>query len=239
MVLRSIGVVGLVIVLATAGLATAQSFSMAVTPQSDSATITGGQSSSVSVDVTLQGSDFFCLQAQELPVTVTAAGAQGITASASPAEMMYPVEAGVYSAQDPSGEVASAYNHTESTSISVQAPSGTASGFSAQVQVTATFPGGNYGANQSDPTASGGCGPSEFSAAEGSTAIDINVQPDAADGGTGGDGDDGDGGDGGTPGGDGGGGDDGDDGNGIPLPGWLVPASLIGAALVATRRRAS
>lgn len=212
---------------------------MTVTPQTESVSLTGGQSGSVNVDVTLQGSDFFCLEAQDLPVTVATSGAQGITASPSPAELVYTVEPGVYSADDPTGE-AGGYNSTQSTSVSIQAPSGTASGFSAQVQVTATFPGGNYGANQSDPTQSGGCGPNEFSAAEGSGSVDVNVQPDAAgdDDGADGSGDDGtDGTDGADDGADGGDGGDGDDGNGIPLPGWLVPASLIGAALVATRRR--
>lgn len=210
---------------------------MTVTPQSESVSVTGGQSGSVNVDVTLQGSDFFCLQSQDLPVTVTASGQQGITGTPSPAELVYTVEPGVYSADDPTGE-GSGYNSTQSTSVAIQAPSGTASAFSAQVQVTATFPGGDYGANQSDPTQSGGCGPNEFSAAEGSGSVDVNVQPDLSGSDDGADGSGGDGGNGTDgAGGDGSDGPDGDDGNGIPLPGWIVPASLIGAALVATRRR--
>lgn len=222
-------------------MAAAQSFSVSVTPQSDSVTVTGGQSSTVNVDVTLQGQEFFCLQPQDLPVTVTSGGAQGITAAPSPEQVVFTVDAGVYGSDNPTGQ-GGPYNSTQSASVAIQAPSGTTSAFSAQVSVTAAFPGGDYSANQSDPTSSGGCGPSAFNSAEASGTIDVNVQPDAAPGDGNGDGADGGGGsDGGA---DGnttdGGGDGGDDGeNGSPMPAWIVPAGLIGAALIATRRRST
>lgn len=214
-----------------AGLATAQSWSVTVTPQSDSVSVVGGESTSVTVDVNLRGDGFYCAQETDLPVMVSASGAQGISASPDPAELTFTVPPGIH---DSNSEPATGpYNETQSASVSITGPSGTAAGFSAQVQVTANFPGGDYSSNDSDPLSSGGCGPSEFNAAEDQSPIDVDVQPDAADGTDGGT----DGGD-GTDGGTGGNGTDGeDDDNGIPLPTWVVPAGLVSAALMIGRRR--
>lgn len=167
-------------------------------------------------------------------MNVAIGGQSGLTGSADPATLTFTVAANVYDSTAPQGT--GPYNETQQTTVSVTAPSGTASGFSAQLTVTGEFPGGSYGANQSDPTQSGGCGPNEFPGATGEGSIDVNVQPDVTnDDGSGGNGD---GGDGGTGGGGGNGTDDGDDGgNGIPVPTWIVPVGVVSAALIATRRK--
>lgn len=227
---RSIGVVGVSLLLTVAGLAAAQTASVTVTPQSESVSLTGGQSTEVSVDVTLRLDQFTCLEETDFPVQMSAAGARGVAGSPAASNLTYTVGAGIYDSRTSAG----AYNETQSVAVTIQAPSGTANAFSADLTVTGLFPGGNFGANQDDPTSSGGCGPGEFPQAEGSRAITVNVQPDVttsgpgSDGGTGGNT---------TDGGTGGNTTDGGDENGSPMGAWLVPAGLVGAALIAARRR--
>lgn len=219
---RTIGVLGVAALLAFAGVAAAQTASVAVEPQTSDVSVQGGQSTQVSVDINLQLDQFTCGQAADFPVEVSASGAQGVAGSADPAELVFTVSEGIYDSRTPAGN----YNETQNVAVTITAPSGQSSGFSADVTVTGLFPGGDY--------SDSGCGPSSFPEAEGSVPITVDVQPDASptDGGS-----DGDGGtDGGTDGGIDGGTNDSDEENGSPVPVWLVPVGLAGAAAIASRR---
>ncbi len=236
---RSLGLLSVLAVVALAGAAAAQgsaTFTVSLAGPDSPVSITGGQSQSVPIDITLMGDGFGCAQEAVLPVNVTASSSR-LTPTVNPAGLEYTVPSGLYNSQVPANQ-APPYNSTQPTSIEVSVPSGQTSGFTTQVTVTATFPGGNYGVS-----GEGNCEPGEFSSAEGTVAIDVSVQADATGGTDGGDGgtggtDGGTGSDGGT-GGDGGtnSSDDGDDGNGIPVGPWAIPAGLVAAALAARRRR--
>lgn len=222
---RSLGVLAMAALLALSGLAAAQTASVTVTPATEAISIEGGQSSSVDVDVTLRLDQFSCLQSQTFPVNVSVSGARGVTGTPSPATLEYQVPQGIHDSSTPAG----AYNETQTTTVSIQAPSGQAQGFSADVTVTGLFPGAN-------PQT---CGPNAFPQAEGSGAITVDVQPDVSSGNGGGTGGTGDGGTGGT----GGNGttpgtntSDGGGENGTPMPAWIVPAALTGAAAILRRR---
>lgn len=229
--IRSLGLLTVLAVVALAGTALAQSATFTVTLEGPEAPVevTGGQSSSVPIDITLMGDEFGCSNEATLPVNVTASSSR-LTPTVSPAGLEYTVPQGLYNSQVPA-DAAPPYNNTESTSVDISVPAGQTSGFSTQVTVTAVFPGGNYGA-----TGEGSCEPGEFSPAEGSVAIDVNVAADSVGGTDGGDGTD-DGTDGGTDGGTTNGTDgDEDDSNGIPIGPWAIPAGLAAAALAARRR---
>lgn len=229
---RSIGLISVLAVVALAGAAVAQgqaTFTVTVSAPDSPVEVTGGQSTSVPVDVTLRGDGFGCSSDTTLPVNVTGSSSR-LTPTVNPATLEYTVPAGLYNSNVPA-DAAPPYNSTQSTSVDISVPAGQTSGFSTQVTVTAVFPGGNYGLQDE-----GNCEPGQFSSAEGSVAIDVNVQADATptDGGDGGtDGDDGGtGGDGGTDGNT----TDGEDDNGIPVGPWAIPAGLAAAALAARRR---
>lgn len=229
--IRSLGLLSVLAVVALAGAATAQgsaTFTVSLAGADDPVEVTGGQSASVPIDVTLMGDEFGCSSEVTLPVNVTASSSR-LSPTVAPAGLEYTVPANLYNSQVPGG-AAPAYNNTESTSVDISVPAGQTSGFSTQVTVTAVFPGGNYGV-----AAGGGCEPGEFSSAEGSVAIDVNVAADSTGGTDGGDGTDGgtDGDDGGAPNGTDG---DEDDSNGIPIGPWAIPAGLAAAALAARRR---
>lgn len=230
--IRSLGMLTVLAVVALAGTALAQSATFTVTLEGPDAPVevTGGQSSSVPIDITLMGDEFGCSGEVTLPVNVTASSSR-LTPTVSPAGLEYTVPQGLYNSQVPGG-AAPPYNSSQSTSVDISVPAGQTSGFSTQVTVTAVFPGGNYGVAEG-----GDCEPGQFSSAEGSVAIDVNVAADSTggtDGGTDGSDDGTDGGtdDGSTNGTDGGE----DDSNGIPVGPWAIPAGLAAAALAARRR---
>lgn len=214
---RTIGVAVIAALLATAGLATAQSFTVTLDAQSDPGDLSPGASDSVTVEVRLEGDGFSCADDEELPVEVTVDGAGGVTGSADPAELTYGNTMGVHNSDSPAG----GYNESAQTTVSVQA--GTQGG-THDVTVTGSFPGGSYG--PPDGSCSG-----EFPPAEGTTSIPVTVQSD--DPAPGGDGDDGTGDD-GTDGNqtDGGDGDE----NGIPFGPAMAPLGLLLAALSLRRR---
>lgn len=223
---RSIGVALVAALLATAGLAAAQqaSFSVNLSPEGSPGTLSAGGTSSVSVSVTLEGEGFSCAEDEVLPVNVSVAQTRGVSGSADPNPVNFSNTMGIHS--PPAGT----YSETQSTSVTVGAAS-TASSGDREVQVTGTFPGGNYGAPQ------GSCSPSEFPPAEGSTTLTVTVEgtDTGTDGGTGGGG-----GPGGTPDGNGSTGDtngsaDGDQ-NGSPIGAWIAPAALVAAAFGWRRR---
>ncbi len=228
--IRSLGLLSVLAVVALAGAAAAQgsaTFTVSLSGSDAPVSITGGQSQSVPIDITLMGDGFGCSQEVTLPVNVTASSSR-LSPAVNPAGLEYTVPANLYNSQVPA-DAAPPYNNTESTSVDISVPAGQTSGFSTQVTVTAVFPGGNYGV-----AAGGGCEPGEFTSAEGSVAIDVNVAADST-----GDTDGGDGTDGGTDGGDGGapnGTDGAEDDNGIPVGPWAIPAGLAAAALAARRR---
>lgn len=202
--------------LVTAGTAVAQSFSVSVSPPEDALTVSAGDSSTATVDVNLQGENFYCTAETEFPVTVSASGGSGVTATPGSDTITFTAGSNIYN------ENTAAYNETESVDVTTSAGAGASSG-STQVTVTATFEGGDYTPD---------CGPTEFPGDEASAPYDVNVEGSSTDDGT----------DGGTDGGDGGAGngtdgEDGDDGNGVPGPGALAPVAVLGAALLARARR--
>lgn len=212
---RSIGVVGLVLVLAAAGGALAQSFEVTVTPPEEAVSVDAGGSATASVDVNLYGDEFYCLEETDLPVLISASGGSGVTGTPASENITFTVAGEIYNA-----DTTGAYNETQSVDVTIDADD-SAGGSSSQVTVTATFEGGDYQA----------CGPNSFPSADDSGPIDVAVQGTTDGGGT----------DGGTDGGDGtdgtdGNSTDGEDGNGIPGPGLLAPVAVAGAALAARAR---
>lgn len=211
---RSIGVVGLILVLAAAGTAVAQDVNVILEAQDESLDIMGGDTGTSGMDVTLQADQFHCGEETDLPVEVSATGADGVVANLDTGELVFTVSPGIYDSS-----VTQAYEGTQSVSIEVQAPSGTTSDFSTQVGLEASFGGANPAT----------CGPNELPPADDIAPLSVNVQADqepTTDDGESPNGDDGSS----------GGGDDGEEGNGIPFPAWTVPAAALSAAL-ATRRR--
>jgi hypothetical protein len=209
--LRWIGAVGLVTVLALAGGALAQDFSVTVTPPEEAVSVDEGGSATASVDVTLQGQDFYCVQETELPVEISTSGGSGVSGTPGSSNLTFVVAGQIYN-PDTTGE----YNETQSVDVNLEA-SPSAGGSSSQVSLSANFPGGEYTE----------CGPESFPAAEDSAPIDVAVQGSGA---TDGGGTDGGGADDGTGGED----DGGEDGSGVPGPGV---AALVGALSVAAAAR--
>ncbi len=172
----------------------------------------GGATQSASVDVTFQAEEFFCAEETAVPVAVTAEGSDGVVPSVSESEITFAIPANLYFTtleQDP-------YMETSSVTVDVQAPSGTTSDFSTQLNIEATFDG-------ADPQT---CGPNALPGASDLAPLSVNVQADAEPNQD--DGEDGGAGD---------GSDGGEEGNGIPLPAWIVPAAALSAALASRRRR--
>lgn len=213
---RSIGIVALIFVLAAAGTAVAQDVNVILEAPEDALEITGGDSASASMDVTLEADGFHCGEDVELPVAVAAQGADGVVATPDADEVVFSVSAGIYDSS-----VTQSYEETQSVGVQVEAPSGTTSDFSTQVGLEASFDGANPAS----------CGPDELPPAEDIAPLGVNVQadeePSTDDGEDGGEDD-------GNP----DGGENGEEGSGIPFPAWTVPAAGISAALLATRRRA-
>lgn len=202
--------------LLTAGVAVAQDFSVSVLPPEDATSVSAGDSTTVSVDVNLQGENFYCTGEVELPVQVSASGGSDVTATPASETVTFTTSANIYN------ENTEAFNQTQPVDVTTSAGSGASSG-STQVTVTATFEGGDYTPD---------CGPQAFNSDEASAPYDVNVQGTSTDdGGT--DGTDGGAGGNGTDGGD----DGSDDGNGIPGPGALAPLAVVGAAMLARARR--
>jgi hypothetical protein len=222
---RTIGIAVVAALLATAGLATAQSFSVTLQPQDEAGELAPGESASVNMDVRLEGEDFSCAEDEELPVQLEASSGDNVAGTPDAEELIFSGTMGVHSSDSPSGP----YNETQSTSVTVQAEVGASSG-TYDVTVTGTFPGGDYGA-----TGDGSCS-GEFPSAEGTTNIPVSVQ--ASDGGTGTDDGTDTGGDDGSSTGNGTDTDDGgeDGGNGIPVGHWLAPLGLAASALLVRRR---
>lgn len=219
---RSIGVAIVAALLATAGLAAAQqaSFTVTLEPQGEAGELSPGQTSSVNVNVRLEGDQFSCADDEELPVELSASGSGGVTGTADPAELVFSNTMGVHSTSSPAG----GYNESQQATVTVQA--GTTAG-THDVTVTGSFPGGNYG--PPDGSCSG-----EFPSAEGTANIPVTVQADNAGDGTGGTGDDGTTGD-DTNGTGGGNTTDGEEDNGIPLGPWMAPLAFVGAAIALRR----
>lgn len=222
---RTIGVVTVAALLATAGLAAAQqaSFSVTLEPQSEAGTLSPGDSEQVNVLVRLEGEGFACASNEDLPVNISVSGASAVTGVPDPAEIVLSNTQGIH-ASGPAGT----YNESGETSVTVQASNSASSG-THDVTVTGTFPGGSYGPPD------GSCD-GEFPSAEGTTSLPVEVQADQ----TGGGGiDDGDGVDDGTTGGNGSaddGSDDGEDEDGIPIGPWIAPVALIASALALRRQ---
>lgn len=229
--IRRLGVWTIVLLLATAGFASAQeaTFSLNVKPASSSTTVDAGASSSVSVDVNLQGDGFSCAENEELPVNLTIAQTRGVSGSADPNPLIFSNTQGIHSSSAPSGP----YNETQTATVSISAAS-TASSGDRSVQIQGVFPGGNYGAS-----GGGSCEPGNFPSAEDSATVTVTVR--GSDGGTSTNGTDGGTGTGGTDGGTGSGGgspngsSSGEE-NGTPVGAWVAPLALIGGALAARRR---
>lgn len=229
---RAFGVAAIAVLLATAGIATAQSFSVALEPTGSVDTLSPGDSGTVEVEVNLQGDEFSCASDEELPVNVTVAQTRGVSGSAEPAQLVFSNTQGIHNSGAPTG----GYNETQTTSVTVQAAS-TASGGDRDVQITGVFPGGNYGPPQ------GSCG-GEFPSAKGTVGLTVTVESTSTGGDTGGtDGgtDDGTGDTGGTGGNGTTGGNttDGEEENGLPVGTWVAPAALVSAALALRRRHES
>lgn len=222
---RAIGVAAVAALLATSGLATAQSFSVTLEPEGSADTLSPGASTSVDVLVQLQGEGFSCANDEDLPVNLTASSSQGVSGTPGTDQLVFSNTMGIHPSQQP-------YEESDTTTVSLQAAD-TASPGSREIQVTGTFPGGNYAPPD------GSCN-GEFPSAEGTTSLSVTVEDTGSDSGSGSDG-----GIGGGNGGSGGGNDTGpdgnesdDDSNGIPAATWAAPAALLSGALAA-RRRAS
>lgn len=229
---RALGVAMIAALLATAGLAAAQqaSFSVSLSPTSELQPVQAGGSTSVDVDVNLQGDGFSCADDVTLPVNMSVSPTGGVSGTANPAPVEFSNTMGIHNSDGPTG----GYNETETTTVTFQV-SGSASGGDKDVTLTGLFPGGNYGPG------SGNCAPSEFPEAEGTTTVTVPVQASSDSGtDTGGDtgGDDGVGGDDGdaTDGNDTIGNESDEDDNGIPVGPWVAPAALVAGALALRRR---
>ena len=220
-----LGVLTIVALLALAAPAAAQTVTIDVQGPDAPVSVASGQSTTVNVNVNFLADEFGCSQDTPAPVAFTAAAGR-VTATGSAEELTYTLPTGLHNSQAPGGGLPP-LNASQSATITVDAPAGEATGFSDQITVTASFEGGDFLPN---------CGPGEFPSAEGTATINVNVQgtggtgTDGGDGGTGSDG--GDGGAGGNNTGGNGGDEETDD---SPLAAWLLPAALIGAALIARR----
>lgn len=224
---RIFGVAVVAALLATAGAATAQSFTVTLEEDAPDSPASPGDSLSVPVTVILQGDEFSCAEDEEMPVNLTIGQGRALSGSADPGEVVLSNTMGIHNSATPAGE----YNESGETTVTVQIAQTATSG-EYELDVTGEFPGGNYGPP-------GGSCSGEFPSASGSTTIPVTVQGD--DGMNGENPDDGDDGDDGADGGDGADGSDGSDGgdeeNGLPLGPWMVPVALIGTAMALRGRQ--
>lgn len=209
---RSIGLIGVIIVLAAAGGAAAQSVNIvAEQTQQQALDIRGGDTADTNIEVTFQADGFFCFDETDVAVETTLEPADGVSGTVDPSDLTFTLPTGIHDSgleQDP-------YEASETVTVTLEAPSGTENDFSTQITFDASFDG-------ADPAE---CGPGAFPSASDIAPISVNVQADAEPV------DDED-----APGNGNGASNGDDDENGVPVPAMIVPAAL--ALAVAIRRRA-